>query len=330
MATAAANTVTRLTALWALSESGLGGLMHALKIPFTGFFLGGFAIVIITLIAFESTKPFKVILQATLLVILVKAAASPHSPPMAYIAVAFQGVIGAVLFSVIPFFRLAACIFGMIALFESAIQKFLVATLIFGKSIWEALDAFVASVLKDLTLFNDFSFSIWLIASYTGVYIIWGGILGLWASGLPKVIHQQSDALLLSYNDLTIKENTTAVTGKRKFGFKLMATFFILLFIVTVFLMQGSAGKIWYVLGRTIAALLILFYIINPLIKTAINRWLKKQQQSKATQLTSILNSIPELRLHIAPAMRLARNQHTGLGVYKAFVTNLIVFALYK
>lgn len=78
--------ISRLTALWALSESGLGGMMHAVKIPFTGFFLGGFAIVIITLIAHFSKTPFKSILQATLLVILVKAAASPHSPPMAYLS----------------------------------------------------------------------------------------------------------------------------------------------------------------------------------------------------------------------------------------------------
>lgn len=330
MATATANTVTKLTALWALSESGLGGVMHALKIPFTGFFLGGFAIVIITLLAFESTKPFKVIVQATLLVILVKAAASPHSPPMAYIAVGFQGMMGALLFSVIPFFRLAACFFGMIALLESAVQKFLVTTLIFGKSVWEALDAFIAGLLKDLSVFNDFSFSIWLVATYTGVYIIWGLILGWWASGLPKVLHQQSESLLLAYSSLEIESNVDQVPAKKKSGFKLMAVFFILLFIVSVFMMQGSGGKVWYALGRTIAALLILFYIINPLVKWLIARWLKNQQQSKATELTSVLDSIPELRTHIAPAMQLAREQHKGLGIYKAFVTNLIVFTLYK
>jgi len=37
--------------LWALSESGLGGMMFALKIPFTGFFVGGFAVVMLGLIA---------------------------------------------------------------------------------------------------------------------------------------------------------------------------------------------------------------------------------------------------------------------------------------
>lgn len=330
MSTETANTVTKLTALWALSESGLGGLMHALKIPFTGFFLGGFAIVIITLLAYESPKPFKIIGKATLLVILVKAAASPHSPPMAYIAVGFQGFIGAVLFSVIPFFRLAACLFGMMALFESAVQKFLVATLIFGKSIWEALDTFIASILKDLSIFNDFSFSIWLVTAYTGVYVIWGFILGWWASGLPKVLHQQSTSLILLYSNLQITEQDKSLTAKKKKGFKLVATFFMLVFIVSVFMMQGAGGKVWYVLGRTIAALLILFYLINPVVKWLMARWLEKQQRSNATALTSVLDSIPELRTHIGPAMLLARQQHKGIAVYKAFITNLIVFSLYK
>ena len=140
------NTATRLTALWALSESGLGGMMHALKIPFSGLFLGGFAIVMVTLIAQQYQKGrFKAVMQATLLVILVKAMASPHSPPMAYIAVGFQGLAGACIYS-IGFNRITCTLFGGIALFESAIQKFLTTTLIFGKSIWEALDGFFNSI----------------------------------------------------------------------------------------------------------------------------------------------------------------------------------------
>lgn len=330
MVTATSNTITRLTALWALSESGLGGIMHAFKIPFTGFFLGGFAIVIVTLIASQSRAPFRVILQATLLVILVKASASPHSPPMAYIAVGFQGLLGAVLFSVIPFLKSAACLFGMIALLESAVQQFLVATLIFGKSIWEALDTFVAGILKDLSIFNDFSFSFWLIVVYTGVYVIWGFVLGWWASGLPKVLHEQSEQLLLAYNKLGSEKRADSAISPKQLRFKILAIFFVLLFIVSVFAMQGSTGKIWFVLGRTIAALLLLFYVVNPLVKKMMTVWLNKQRHRKATELTSILEGIPELRTHISPALQLARNQHKGIAVYKAFVINLIVFSLYK
>ncbi len=319
----------RLTALWALSESGLGGMMHALKIPFTGFFLGGFAIVIITLIAhFSDNKPFSAILQATVLVVLVKAAASPHSPPMAYIAVGFQGLIGALLFTVIPFFRLAAPLFGMLALLESAVQKFLVATLIFGKSIWEALDAFIASVLKDLSIFNEFSFSFWLILIYTSVYVLWGGLLGWWASGLPKVLHQRSSVLLLQYSELSIEKTNEQTEQKKKRNRKLFLTFLVLAFIVLVFLLQGSGHKALFAIARTTAALLLLFYIVNPVVQWLMQRWLAKSKRS--SQLNELLDVLPELKGYLSPAMLLARQHHKGLNVYKAFVENLIVLALYK
>ena len=35
--------IQRLTALWALNECGLGGILHAVKSPFTGLVLGSIA-----------------------------------------------------------------------------------------------------------------------------------------------------------------------------------------------------------------------------------------------------------------------------------------------
>jgi hypothetical protein len=290
--------------------------------------LGGFAIIIITLIAHYSQTTFKTILQATVLVILVKAAASPHSPPMAYIAVGFQGIIGALLFSAIPFFNIAAPLFGMLALLESAVQKFLVATLIFGKSIWDALDLFTASVLKDLSIFNEFSFSFWLIIVYTTVYVLWGFLLGLWASKLPKIVHQRSADLLMQFNSLPISTHNEQSNKTKKRNRKLLFTLLVLVFIVSVFFVQGSSHKALHAIVRTIAALLLLFYIITPIANGLMKRWLDKQKHSN--QLNVILDTLPELRSYIAPAMQLAKYNHKGLLVYKAFVEYLIVLALYK
>ncbi len=324
--------ITRLTALWALSESGLGGLMHAIKIPFTGFFLGGFAIVIITMLAQLSDKPFKTILQATLLVVLIKAAASPHSPPMAYIAVGFQGLIGALLFRFVPFFKMAAVLFGSIALLESAVQKFLVATLIFGKSIWEALDGFVAAVLKDLSLFYDFSFSFWLIAIYTFVYVVWGGWLGWWASNRLQVLEQKQESLLLQYNQLHIQnsllpEGNGNGKSNQKRNQKLILTLLVLVGIIVVFAWQGLAGKAVYAVLRTVAALLLLFYVITPIIRWLMSYWVSKHKSSSS--FTQLVDTLPELRSYVKPAMTLARQSNNGLSVYFAFVENLIILTLY-
>lgn len=318
--------LTRLTALWALSESGLGGLMHALKIPFTGFFLGGFAVVIIVMIAHHSSHRFSRIIQATLLVILVKATVSPHSPPMAYIAVAFQGLSGALILQ-LPFKRLSAMLFGMIALFESAVQKFLVMTLIFGKSMWEALDLFFKGILKDLSFMPDFSFSFWFITIYTSVYTVWGILLGFWASGLPRSLMDKKESILLQYNALGNEAQEILPARKKKHSKKLAGLFFILLFVFTVFLVKGDDYKAWFVVLRTIAVLMVLFFVISPLVKWLIRRWADKNKNQY--QLHSIIDLLPELRNYLAPAMQLARINETGLFVYKAFVVNLIILALY-
>jgi hypothetical protein len=115
--------ITKLTALWALNESGLGGMMFALHIPLTGFFVGGFAIILIGLIAFYSGNDFRQIVKATVLVLIIKAMASPHAPPPAYLAVAFQGLTGAVLFSCIRNYKVAAMLLAILAMAESSLQK---------------------------------------------------------------------------------------------------------------------------------------------------------------------------------------------------------------
>jgi hypothetical protein len=319
-------TINRLTALWALSESGLGGLMHAFKIPFTGFFLGGFAVVIVSLLAHFAEHRWQDITKATLLVILVKAAASPHSPPMAYIAVAFQGLAGAICYSLIPSFSLAAVLFGLLALMESAVQKFLVMTLIFGESLWEALDAFFHSIAKDLHLAADFSFSFWLITAYTGVYTLWGILLGWWCAGLPQKLELEHLNILQHYESLTLVDTTPSEKKKKSRKRKWLGFGFVLLFITSTFILQGSGHKALYALLRTLAALLLLFYIIYPLIKWALQRWAQKRNQHEVQLL---IDTLPELRNLIAPALQMAKTNSKGLMVYRSFVVYLIVLTLY-
>ena len=55
--------------------------MHAFKLPFTGLFVGGFAVLCVGLLAYVERPAASTILRATALVLLVKAVVSPHSPP---------------------------------------------------------------------------------------------------------------------------------------------------------------------------------------------------------------------------------------------------------
>jgi len=137
-----------LTALWAFVESGLGGLMHALHIPLTGIVLGGFSVLIIGLLASLSERPLQEILSATSIVIIIKAMVNPTTPPMAYMAVTYQAVSGAFLFSLFAQHRIICILYAVMAMLESAAQKLLIISLFFGKTIWEGIDALGDSAIN--------------------------------------------------------------------------------------------------------------------------------------------------------------------------------------
>ncbi|RYD55988.1 MAG: hypothetical protein EOP56_13715 [Sphingobacteriales bacterium] len=320
--------IHRLTALWALCESGLGGWLHALKIPLTGFLVGGFAVVIISLLAHYSRNNFKAMMQSLSLVLLVKFTASPHSPGPAYIAVAFQGVIGALLYRIIPSFSIASVVFAITAMVESATQKLLVMTLIFGKSIWAALDGLYNSINKDFGGPDAPSFSMWVIGVYIAVYAVWGLLIGLWIAGLPRRIEQQSAAIRDQFH--TWKSGSTEIpVPARKRKNKLLFLLLILVMIVTVFLtanITNGTDQAYYIIARTLLVLLLLFGVVNPLLKWALQRW-AGNKKSKA-ELQSLLDMMPELRGYIAPSYHLAKMQHNGLKRYTAFLMILIVITL--
>ncbi|HEM49313.1 MAG TPA: hypothetical protein ENO27_03785, partial [Caldithrix sp.] len=177
----------RITAIWALSEAALGGVLHALRIPFTGLFIGSSAVLFITLISYLDNKR-GAILKATLLVMTVKAIVSPHSPINAYLAVAFQGIIGELLFMLIRSKRIAAFLLGFFSLLESSLQKILVITIVFGQNVWEAIDVFSEYVLSQFLFRTDsaeiISISIILISIYISIHLSAGIIIGIWAPRL--------------------------------------------------------------------------------------------------------------------------------------------------
>ncbi len=77
------------------------------------------------------------ILKSALIVILIKALVSPHSPLTAYFAVGIQGLLGYLLFSTKKFYTFSALLLGIFTLFFSGIQKIVVLTILFGNNLWK-------------------------------------------------------------------------------------------------------------------------------------------------------------------------------------------------
>ncbi len=316
--------VYKLTALWAFSECSLGGIMHLFKIPFTGFFVGGFAVILIGLISFYSNQNYKTLTQATLLVLMVKAAVSPQSPPAAYFAVLFQGFIGAIIFSSLGFKLISTLLFGVIAMVESSLQLIINKTIFYGLNFWKAIDLLFNNIVNEFGLLLSQSFSLVLISMYVLLYAIWGLLLGYWCYFLPNKLSNKWAVILKE-----IESNISIELSSKKqnnFSLKWIGILSTLLFVVVVLYVNG--GKIWigiFLILRTIAIMALLYFVVAPLVIY----YIKKKSLSNQNSINLILVDLPKMKNNSLLAMQLASKNKNVIVKYKAFVENIIVITLY-
>ena len=324
----------RLTALWALSEAGLGGLLHFLRTPFTGLLVGSVAVVLICMMAYVSEKPYKSIPKALVLVLIVKMTISPHSPIPAYMAVSFQGIMGALLFSVIPSFRVSCVLLGFLGLLESAIQKLLTLTIIFGKSIWESIDLFVDFVLQKmawLDLGETADGSFWLVIYYVSLYSVFGLIIGYCASKLPALINQKLPDLEIPSLGL---EPDVMVDGVSKRPWwksnKIRYLLVVLMLIVLAFLLIPEARQVLnplWIFARVILVLMVWYLLVAPLLVRLFQKYLDKKASEYRTEVKAALSLIPIFR-KLVYAVWDQVSFLNGFARLKEFVIRIIAYAL--
>lgn len=288
----------RLTALWAFNESGLGGILHAFQLPFTGLLVGGLAVVLICFITSFSKRPYQQIFQSLWIVLVVKALVSPHSPPMAYIAVSFQAIIGFVLFNIMGVNFLSILLVSVLAMLESALQKLITLTLFFGQSFWKAFDSLVNYAASQFYI-NANHVSQWIVGIYLLVYFL-GGIIIAWVS--YHLLHNfdvnfnPNITPLLPYPDTKIAESKPK--KKNNFTRQIGGLLVILIGIAAVLFFFAPNSKVAWInvlksLSWTLCALVLWYGIISPLFIKLAGR-IAKQQKNKA--VSDIISFLPILR----------------------------------
>ncbi|MDD3605338.1 MAG: hypothetical protein PHD86_09155 [Kiritimatiellae bacterium] len=328
--------ITRLTALWGLTEAGLGGVIHALKIPFTGIVVGSTAIILITLIAFFAERRISVLLKSMIVVLIIKASVSPHTPIPAYFAVLFQGLLASFLFRWLPGIRLPAMTLGILALLEGVGQKFIVMTLIYGKSVWEAIDVIGQKLSAQWGLSSEMeNASFWLIAIFTVYYLIGGVIVGWLAGRIPSRVQRMLEQYREAKPDLKIPDDAIRLPEKarRKWPLRrLLPGLLILLMIVFVFggmqAGEGSArAKCIYVLVRTTVVLAVWFFLVGPLIRKLIARLQKREAMVYGEEIARAMNLMPRLRQMAALAWAQTAFEKKHVRWYR-FLLRLIVYSI--
>ena len=149
------------------------GLLHALHLPFTGIFVGGFALISISLIAWYNDDP-KAILKALSIVLAVKLFCQPSFPMASICGSSIPRVYG--IFAVpskIPL-QGKTITFAIICLLESAFQKWMIAVLIFGTDFFIAIDKSAINVADSLGFQLSTSLVLWVFVSYTFLHLLVG------------------------------------------------------------------------------------------------------------------------------------------------------------
>lgn len=327
--------VERLTALWALNEAGLGGLIHAMRVPFTGIVVGSMAVVLIALIAFFAERKAKAILKATVIVLLVKAAASPHTPLPAYVSVTFQGLAGALLFGLLPSVRLGALLLGLLALWQGAVQKLLVMTILYGKSLWEAVDSVGQWILVKMGQGpGDLTPTGWFLVFYLGYYtvagLVTGGLAGAIPSEIARAWKKPRPASRPGPGDapFAVPPLPSRKRWWRRTPFKAGAVLLALL-AVLAWLYPGQEG--WmrgvHVFARATIVLVLWMLVVRPLGQALFRKFRLREQGVYGAEVARALEQFPALRQAAAVAWRESAGTG-GIRRWKYFLVELIVLAL--
>jgi hypothetical protein len=323
--------IQRLTALWAFAESGLGGILHALQIPFTGLIVGGMAVIIISFIAELSGNSYKQILKSAVIVLIVKAMVSPHTPFPAYIAVSFQALLGYALFILLRVNLISIFLLSTIAMMESAIQKLLILTLFYGKSLWTAVDEMIDFIAKQFGT-SSVDGSQLLIGIYLLIYFIGGFIIG-WIA--YRVIKGFSGKNPVSINNTVITFNTEMfkdVAPRKSFMNKLWMIILVLLVLsIILFAFAPDNKQGWLAVVRTVswtAAVILLWYMIaRPVFTKLIQKLLRKKESKYRDEVLSVLSFLPALRQLTALAWQKSK-LYSGWEKWQFFFSAFIHWSL--
>ena len=324
--------IQRLTALWALTESGLGGIMHAFKSPFTGLILGSIAMVLITLICHHTEKPWATILKSLSIVLIVKMMVSPHALISAYFAVSFQAIVGAFLYQLIGINLLSILLLTCLGMVESALQKIVSLTVLYGSSIWDAVNELGNWISRKLSYLLPFETTEMLIGTYVTLYFVWGIFLGFFTYRLVKLISNQKD---LSKFMISIQDEKIDVKKKSKRSKLLRIIFMIILlacFIVSILLVSENQFFGWkqaaYVFLRTIGILVIWYFLLAPVLL----KWLKKKLANKQSELSTEVDQIFSLIPFMKNIIFLAWNESSnkkGLSRITEFCYSSLLYCLH-
>lgn len=311
--------MAKLTALWALSEGGLGGILHATKLPMRGVILACIAAISICLISHVSRKRTAA-LRAAVIVLAIKAVLAPHSVGGGYVAVLNQALLGTLCMILFGPSLVGCLMTGLLALIETSLHRLLWASVLGGADFWSSLDQLllrgqewlVGRVVIDEP-------ARWMVIIYVGIHAAFGLLAGFIAWRLPRVA-QRILASQPTPPTTSDKRNDAAEGGarKKKRWARSAKGIVLILAVITLAgpgLAAGGYGP-WYwrflvATVRVVCIVLVFIFIVRPIVVRLMERLLRRGRRQG--EFTDTLESVRALRSEVlavwqqADGMRLWR-----------------------
>lgn len=296
----------KITALWAFSESALGGILHVLKIPLRGIFISSTAVLFISLIALYSKKR-EDILKSTLMVILIKAVVTPYSPLTAYFAVFLQGVLGYLFFFTKKFYKTSALILGITVLFFSGLQKIIVLTILFGNTLWDSFNIFIKTFSSELLNIShpEINYGFLVIVGYVSIHLAAGLFIGLYAGRLPQKIKYYRNILVKNPDELNDYEIFLRTNQKKRRWFLRPTGIFVVIISVGVIILSyispgiedNIAMSVIVMLLRAFILTFIWYAIAAPIAGKLFQKFVSKRKSEYIIDLEEIILMFPRFNM---------------------------------
>lgn len=318
----------RITALWVICEAFAGGIMHGIKIPFSGMMVSSLAVFCIILLAWYVPSKTAII-KATVIVAIFKLMLSPHSPPTAYIAVFFQGLMGQLLLNK-RYFSFSAMLLAVLALVESAIQRILVLVILYGNDFWKAVNEFIQKVTGDKTINN---YSLILAIAYIIIHALVGLFVGYFAAKLVKSSGRWKEELSgyiikdESYINDPLIVRTKRKRKKLKLVFLVSWVLLLAFYIQSVFDPANSIlpkGEVVQILIRSALIIIAWYLFLSPLITTLIKKALIAKQEKNKADMNATMQLLPEIKMIFQKSWQLSAGKK-NFARLKFFIKILLV-----
>jgi len=267
----------------------------------------------------------KAIFKALLIVLIIKMAVSPYSPFGAYVAVSFQALFGALLFTKFSWKGATLMVLGMVTFLESALQKILILTIVYGTELWDAINIYGAYVQRKMDFVSETSTASVLVTTYLLVYGICGILAGLFIRSMIKIISNKEQVdFYLEPDNIEMEKNTP----KASFKFKVIWVWLITVtIIVLAFSFFGGDLFGWkkgvYIILRSLLILLLWYLVIGPFLLKIVQTYLSKKKSQYKEDITNAMDLFPYFRQIILFTWKETKHLK-GYTRFKYFIANSI------